>query len=84
MYFDIHLEIDSDGLLRTKLYYKADYFHLTIVNFHLYVATFQQHPLMDYRYLSRTDILKLMVPIRISLIEGCCQKKTAELRVPIG
>jgi len=32
-YFDLHLEIDSDGQLRTKLYDKRDDFHFPIVNF---------------------------------------------------
>jgi len=32
-YFDLHLEIDSNGRLRTKLYDKRDDFHFPIVNF---------------------------------------------------
>jgi hypothetical protein len=32
-YFDLHLEIDSEGRLRTKLYDKIDYFNFPIVNF---------------------------------------------------
>ena len=32
-FLDLHLEIDSDGQLRTKLYDKRDYFNFTIVNF---------------------------------------------------
>ena len=32
-FLDLHLEIDSDGRLRTKLYDKRDYFNFTIVNF---------------------------------------------------
>jgi hypothetical protein len=32
-YLDLHLEIDSDGWLRTKLYDKRDYFNFPIVNF---------------------------------------------------
>jgi hypothetical protein len=32
-YLDLHLEIDSDGRLRTKLYDKRDDFNFTIVNF---------------------------------------------------
>ena len=32
-YFDIHIEIDSDGRFRTKLYYKRDDFLFPIVNF---------------------------------------------------
>jgi hypothetical protein len=32
-YFDIHLEIDSEGRLRTKLYDKRDNFNFPVVNF---------------------------------------------------
>jgi hypothetical protein len=32
-YFDLHLEIDSEGLLRTKLYDKRDGFDFLAVNF---------------------------------------------------
>jgi len=32
-YLDIHLEIDSEGRLRTKLYDKRDYFNFPFVNF---------------------------------------------------
>ena len=35
-----------------------------------YVATFQQHPHMEYIYLSWYDIPELVVSIRISLIRG--------------
>ena len=33
LYFDLHLEIDSEGMLRTKLYDKRDDFNVLIVNF---------------------------------------------------
>jgi hypothetical protein len=32
-YLDLHLEIDSEGRLRTKLYDKRDDFNVPIVNF---------------------------------------------------
>ena len=34
-YLDLHLEIDSEGRLRTKLYNKRDDFNFLIVNFPL-------------------------------------------------
>ena len=40
--------------------------------FHLYVATLQQHLHMEYISLSWYDIPELVVPIMISLIQGCC------------
>ena len=45
-YFDIHLEINSQGRLRTKLYEMISIFPFR--TFHLYVATFQQHLNMEY------------------------------------
>jgi hypothetical protein len=50
-YLDLHLEIDSEERLRTKLYDKRDNFNFPIVNFHLYVAPFQQHMQLEYTYL---------------------------------
>ena len=32
-YLDLHLDIDSEGWVRTKVYYKRDYFNFPIVNF---------------------------------------------------
>ena len=55
-HLDLHLEIDSEGQLRTKLYDKRDDFNFPIVNFHLYVATFQQHLYMEYISLRLYDI----------------------------
>ena len=42
--------------------------------FHLYVATFQQPLYMEYISLRWYDIPELVIPIRISLIEDCCQQ----------
>ena len=69
-FLDLNLEIDSEGRIRTELYDKIDCLNFPI--FHLYVATFQQHLYMEYISLSRYDIPELVVPVRISLIEGCC------------
>ena len=40
--------------------------------FHLYVAIFQQHLHMEYMSPGWSDIPELVVPLSISLIEGCC------------
>ena len=48
---DLHLEIDSEGRFRKKLYDKRDDFKFPIVNFLFIcsnVATFQQHLHMEY------------------------------------
>jgi hypothetical protein len=71
-YLDLHLEIDSEGRLRTKLYDKRNDFNFPLKTFHLYEATFQKHLHMEYISLRWYEILELVVPIRISLIEGCC------------
>ena len=62
-YLNLHLKIDSEDRLRTKLYDKRDY--LNFPTFHLYVATFQQHLHMEYTFLSWYDIPEFVVPIRI-------------------
>ena len=41
--------------------------------FHLYEATFSQHLYMEYISLCWSDIPEIVVPIRISAIESCCQ-----------
>ena len=46
----------------------------TLWIFHLYIATFLQHLHMEYISLSWYDTPELVVPISISLIEGCCWK----------
>ena len=51
-YLDLHLEIDSEGLLRTKLYDKRDDSNFPLRTFHSYIATFQQHLHMEYISLS--------------------------------
>ena len=44
-YVDIHLEIDSEDRLRND---KTDDFNLLIMNFPLYVTTFQQYLHIQY------------------------------------
>jgi hypothetical protein len=39
-YLDLHIEIDSEGRLRTKLYDKRDHLNFPIVNFPFIIATF--------------------------------------------
>ena len=70
-YLDLHLEIDNEGRLRIQLYDKRDDFNFPLWTFHLYVETFKQHLHMEYLSLIWYDIPELVVPIRISLIEGC-------------
>ena len=44
LYLDLHLQIDSEGRLKTNLYDKRDDFNFPIVNFpFIYIAIFQQH-----------------------------------------
>jgi hypothetical protein len=70
LYVDIHLEIDSEGRLRTKPYDKADYFNLPIMNLPLYITTFQHYLHMGYIPFSCYNITELVVPMIISLKEG--------------
>jgi hypothetical protein len=62
LYVDIHLEIDSEGRLRTKPYDKADDFNLPIMNLPLYVTTFQHYLHMEYIPFSCYNITELVVP----------------------
>jgi hypothetical protein len=50
-YLDLHIEIDSEGRLITKLYDKRDYFNFPIGNFP-FICIFQQHLHMEYISLS--------------------------------
>jgi len=65
----IHLKIDGEGQLITKLVHKRDDLNFHILNFicsNIPAAT-------AYRIsLSLYYIPELLVPIMISLIEGCC------------
>ena len=63
LYFDLHLQIDNEGLLRTKLYKKRDYLCFPIVEVHLCVATFQQHLHKEYISLNCNDITEDVVLI---------------------
>ena len=49
--------------------------------FHSYVGRFQQHLQMEYISLSWSDILELVVPIMMSLLEGSANKEATDLRV---
>ena len=71
-YLDIHLEIDSKGRLRTKFYDKRDDFNFPIVNFPFICSNIPAAPAYGVYISHLIDIPELLVPIRISLIEGCC------------
>ena len=64
-YLDLHLEIDSENWLRTKLYHRRNAFNFPLWTFHWYVATLQHHLHMEYISLSYSD---LMIPTMTSLI----------------
>ena len=71
-YLDLHLEIDREGRLRTKRYDKRDDFNFPIVNFPFICSNIPVDLHMEYIYISQMIRYELVVPIRISLIEGCC------------
>ena len=52
--------------------------------FHLFEPTFKQHLHMEYISLRWYDIPELVVPITISLREGCCYKEATQPRVLFG
>ena len=65
-YLDLHLEIFSEERLKTTKEMISIFSSWT---FHLYVAKCDQH--MEYIYFSWYDIAELVVPIWMSLVEGC-------------
>ena len=82
-YLDLHLEIDSEGRLRTKLYDKRDDFNIPLWTFELCVAPFQQQH-MAYILLRWCDIPELVAPTRMSLIEDAANTEVTEPMVPFG
>jgi hypothetical protein len=71
-YFDWQREIYKEGHLRMKPYQKEMTSIIPLWNFHIYLATFQQHLHMEHRPHRSYDIQELVVPIMIFLIEGHC------------
>ena len=71
-YLDLHLEIDSEGRLRTKHYDKRDDFNFPIVNFPFVCSNILSAPAYGVYISHLIDIPELVAPIRISLIEGSC------------
>ena len=72
-FFALHLEIDNQRRLRTKPCDKRDDFNFTIVNFPFICSNIPGATAYGvYISLWYSDITELVVPIIISLIEGCC------------
>ena len=71
-YLELHLEINSAGWLRTKLYDKRDDLNFPILNFPFVCSNIPAAPAYGVYISHLIDIPELVVPIRISLIEGCC------------
>ena len=70
-YLDIHLEIDSEGWLRTKLYDKRDDLYIPIVNFLFICSTF---PAAAYEvYISQMiRYSRACGSYQVVLGRGCC------------
>ena len=71
-YLDLHLEIDSEGRLRTKVYDKRDDFNFPIVNFPFICSNIPAAPAHGVYISQMIRYSRFVVPIRISLTEGCC------------
>jgi hypothetical protein len=74
-YLDLHLKINSEGQLRTKLYDKRDDINFPILNFPFICSNIPAAPAYGvyiYIYIRRSYIPELVFLIRISLIEGFC------------
>ena len=71
LYLDLHLEIDSEGLLGTKIYDKRHDFNFPIVNFPFTCSNFPAAPAYGvYIYLNFIQYSRALVHIVSSLIEG--------------
>jgi hypothetical protein len=71
-YLDLQLTLDSEGRLRTKLYDKRDALIFTIVNFPFICSNIPSAPTYEANISQLIRYSRLVVPIKISLIEGCC------------
>ena len=71
-YLDLHIEIESEGRLKTKLYDKRYVVNFPIVNFSFICSNIPAAPAYGVISLSWFDIPELVVPMRITLIVGCC------------
>ena len=74
-YLDLHLEIDNDGRLRTKIYNKRDDFNFSTVNFSFMYSNIPAAPAYGYIYIYTYQLIsiqeRVVVPIMNSLREGC-------------
>jgi hypothetical protein len=71
-YLDLHLEIDSEGRLRTKLYNKRDNFNFSIVNFPFICSNIPAAPAYGIYISQLIRYSRACGSYMISLIEGCC------------
>ena len=69
---DLHFEIASACRLRTKLDDKWNYFNFPIVNFPSLCSNIPEAPAYGVYISKLIRYSRVVVPIRISLIEGCC------------
>jgi hypothetical protein len=84
-YLDLHLEIDNEGRLSTKLYDNRDDINCPNVNFPLMRSTIPAAHVYGV-YISRkwNDIRECVAPIRISVIEDTANTEATETRDPVG
>ena len=71
-YLDLHLDVDSEGRLRTKLYDKRDDVNFPIVNFPFICSNIPEEPAYGVYISQMIWYSRACIPIRIFLIEGCC------------
>ena len=68
-YLDLHIEIDIEDRLRTKLYEKRDDFNFLIMNIPFICSNI---PTASPYGVYIAQLIRYVVLIRISLKEGCC------------
>ena len=71
-YLDLHLEMDSEGRLRTKHYDKRDHFNFPIVNFPFICSNIPAAPAYGVYISQLIRYSRACGSYQDSLIEGCC------------
>ena len=83
-YLDIHLEIDSEGRLRTKLYDKRDDFNFTIVNFPFICSNIPAAPAYGVYISQLIRYSKACGSYQDFLDRVAANKEATEPRVPLS
>ena len=83
-YLDLHIEIDSDGRLKTKLYDKRDYFSSQIVNFPFLCSNIPAASAYGVYISQLIQYAWACISCHDFLAGDCTHKEAIKTRVPNG